>query len=102
MPRERNPHPHLAAHELLRRPTNVLAPGRPRHVLHLGLQGCRGIKEDVNFSFRAGDGVCPVPETPLTIETVTPTGHGAGLGCNPLNAALRPEPLAAAGRCRRD
>ena len=64
--------------------------------------GCRGIKEDVNFSFRAGDGVCPVPETPLTIETVTPTGHGAGLGCNPLNAALRPEPLAAAGRCRRD
>ena len=59
--------------------------------------GCGGIKEDVGFRFRVGDGVCPVPETPLTIETVTPTEHGADLGCNPLNTALRPEPLESGG-----
>ena len=59
--------------------------------------GCGGLQQDVAFRFHAGDGVCPVPDAPLTIETVEPTAHGAGLGCNNRNTALRPEPLTAGG-----
>ena len=46
--------------------------------------GCGGIKQDIGFRFRAGTGVCPVPETidpqPLLqpVETVEPREHGKG------------------------
>ena len=66
--------------------------------------GCGGIKQDIGFRFRAGTGVCPVPETidpqPLLqpVETFEPREHGKGAAeCAGSRTAFTPASLGEGG-----